>query len=685
MATATLAAYNAPAPERTVRMTTRAVGIDLGTTFSAIAHVNKFGVPEILHNAEGERITPSVVLFENDDIIIGTYAKQAAVAYPDQVVEFVKRYMGDDDFSFEYRGESYNAEKLSSFILAKLKHDAELRLGHRVDQAVITVPAYFGDRQRRATIRAGELAGFKVLALLNEPTSAAYAYGLANPGVDKRLLVFDLGGGTFDVSIVHVKGNEISVLATTGDHQLGGKDWDDALIRYAAEQFHQRHGIDPLDDLAAYHDLRGKCTSAKLSLSKRPKVQLFYDYKGKILRLEVAREKFEDLTAALLARCEALTRDVMEDAGLQPDDIDTIVLAGGSTRMPMVRDMIRRRFDQEPAVDINPDECVSLGAALTAAIEASRASGEAPPVDIRTHDVTSHSLGMVVYRDGRMHNSRIIERNSRIPCDRTRDDYVTSHDGQTTMDLWLVQGENDDPLECNVLGHFEFYGIPSRPSGRSQLSVTFRYNANGIVEVEAMDLSSGQTLAHRLAAGTVTLEDLARDRAPMAVVLVMDCSGSMYGRNIEEARTAAMAFTERTLGPNRQVGLVAFPGGLLSPLSNDVRKLRDAMAGLTPIGSTPMAEGLAAARELTRSRAGVQRVFVVLTDGHPDDPDAAQAEAHRIRSQGGRVVTIGVGQQVRPDFLRGLASRPEDFHFCSESVELQGTFINLATELVQGA
>ncbi len=662
-------------------MSSRAVGIDLGTTFSAIAHVNKFGVPEIIHNSEGERITPSVVLFENDDIIIGTYAKNAAVAYPEQVVEFVKRYMGEEDFAFEYRGEAYSAEKLSSFILAKLKHDAELRLGHKVDQAVITVPAYFGDKQRRATKRAGELAGFNVLALLNEPTAASYAYGLANPGVDKRLLVFDLGGGTFDVSIVHIRGTEITVIATTGDHQLGGKEWDDSVIRYAAEQFRVRHGIDPLDDLAAYHDLRQKCVSVKLALSKLPKRQLFYDYKGKILRVEIPREKFEDLTVGLLQRCEALTRDVLDDAKMKPDDIDTVVLAGGSTRMPMVRDMIRRLFNKEPATDINPDECVALGAALTAAIESSRLAGEAPPVDIRTHDVTSHSLGMVVYRDGRLYNSKIIERNSRIPCDRTRDDYVTTHDGQSTMDLWLVQGENPDPLECNVLGHFEFYGIPIRPAGRSRLAVTFRYNANGIVEVEAMDLDSGQTLAHRLAAGAVTLEDLARDRAPMSIALLVDCSGSMYGKNIEEARKAAVAFVERTLGPNRQVAVVAFPGGLVCPLTSDLRKLRESVGSLTPIGSTPLAEGLATARDLMKSRAGVQRVFVMLTDGHPDDPEAAQTEAHRIRSQGGRIVTIGVGQQVRPDFLRGLASRPEDYHFCSESVELQGTFINLATEL----
>jgi molecular chaperone DnaK len=663
-------------------MTTRAVGIDLGTTFSAIAHVNKYGVPEILHNAEGERITPSVVLFEGEEVIIGTYAKQSAVAYPEQVVEFIKRHMGDDEFTFEYRGEVYSPERLSGFILAKLKHDAELRLGHRIDQAVITVPAYFGDKQRRATIRAGEYAGLRVLSLLNEPTAAAFAYGLTNTSNEsKRLLVFDLGGGTFDVSIVRIEGREITVVATTGDHQLGGKDWDDGLIRFAAEQFRARHGMDPLDDLAAYHDLRQKCTSAKLSLTKRPRVNLFYDYRGKILRLELAREKFEDLSAGLVRRCEALTRDVLEDAKLGVDDIDTVVLAGGSTRMPMIREMIRGIFGREPATDINPDECVALGAALTAAIESSRIAGEAPPIDIRTHDVTSHSLGMVVYREARLYNSRIIERNSRIPCERSRDDYVTTHDGQTTMDLWLVQGENPDPLECNVLGHFEFYGIPARAAGRSRLSVTFRYNANGIVEVEAMDLDSGQTLAHRLAAGAVTLEDLARNRAPMNIVLIMDCSGSMYGQNIEEARKAALAFVEAALGPNRQIAVVGFPGGVFCPLTAELARVQAAISELSPIGSTPMAEGLGAARDLMKSKAGVQRVYVVLTDGHPDDPDATTSEVTRIRTGGGRIITIGVGAQVRPEFLRAIASRPEDYHFCNESVELQGTFINLATEL----
>lgn len=662
-------------------MKTRAVGIDLGTTYSAIACVNKHGVPEILPNAEGDRIMPSVVLFDGDDVIVGNYAKQAAVAFPNQVVEFVKRHMGEDGFSFEYRGESYTPERLSGFILARLKHDAEHRLGHRIEQAVITVPAYFGDKQRRATIQAGEHAGLKVLKLVNEPTAAAFAYGLAHQGQNMRCLVFDLGGGTFDVTIVEIKGNEINVIATTGDHQLGGKDWDDVLIQHVAEEFQRKHGVDPLDDLVAYHDLRQKCVSAKLSLSRRPKVSVFYDFQGRVLRQELSRDTFESLSIGLLGRCEALTLDVLEDARLKPSQIDTVLLAGGSTRMPMVRELIRRIFDKEPATDINPDECVAMGAALTAALESARLTGERPPVDIRTHDVTSHSLGMVVYREGRLFNSPIITRNSRIPCERTRDDYVTTHDGQTTMDLWLVQGENPDPLNCNVLGHFEFYGIPARPAGKTQLSVTYRYNANGIVEVEAMDLLTGQTLAHRLAQGGVTLEDLARNKVPMQIALLIDCSGSMYGNNIRDARQAARAFIERTLDSTRQIGVIAFPGGVRTPMTQDRGTLEEAITGLTPIGSTPMARGLAQARELLKAATGAQRVVVILTDGHPDDPDATLAESQRIRKTGGRIVTIGVGRQVQQEFLASLCSRPSDYHHCNESVELEGTFINLATEL----
>ncbi|MFT6142220.1 MAG: molecular chaperone DnaK (HSP70)/uncharacterized protein YegL [Myxococcota bacterium] len=663
-------------------MTTGAVGIDLGTTFSAIASVNRHGVPEIFPNAEGDRITPSVILFEEDDIDVGTYALASAEAYPEQVVQFIKRHMGSTDYTFRYRGKDYTPEQLSSFIILKLKEAAEIHLGHAVTQAVITVPAYFNDIQRRATLRAGEMAGLQVLKLINEPTAAAFAYGLNNAGKNMRVMVFDLGGGTFDVTLVELKDKDIQVIATSGDPRLGGKDFDDRIINYVAEAFIEKNDLDPRDDLASMHDLRRKADSAKRSLTQRPTVNIFHDYEGKYLPLRITRETFEQLTADLIERCRHLTDDVLRESGVDANDVDVVLLAGGSTRMPMVRDMLTARFGKPPAADINPDEAIALGAALMAAIESAEMAGEESPVDIRTHDVTSHALGMVVYKDDALANSKIITRNTRIPAEKTRDTYTTTHDGQTTMDLWLVQGEAENPLEAVVLGHFEFYGIPARPAGQSKLSVTYRYNANGIVEVEAMDLATGQILPHRLAGGQVTLEDLAQNRAPMQVALVIDCSGSMYGRTIKDAKAAAHAFVERVLDqPKRQVAVIAFPGGVKSTPTADLPRLHEAIDRLSPIGSTPMSDGLRDSRDLLRPRAGIQRVFVIMTDGHPDDPNATLAEIHRLRTSGARIITIGVGGQVQPEFLQSIASRPTDYHFCSESLDLEGTFINLATEL----
>jgi molecular chaperone DnaK len=662
-------------------MTTRAVGIDLGTTFSAIAHVNKHGVPEILHNSEGDRITPTVILFEDQEVVVGNYAKQSAVVYPERVAEFVKRRMGEKNWRFNFGGREYSPEQISSVVLSKLKHDAELRLGHRIDQAVITVPAHFGEAQRQATLEAGRLAGLEVLKLLNEPTAAAFAYGLHRKETTQKVLVFDLGGGTFDVTLVQLDQNDVRVLATDGADELGGKDWDDALIRFMAGRFEERHGIDPLEDLSAYHDLRQKCVSAKIALTRRPKVRIFFDYQGRVLREEVDRDLFHRLTAGLVRRCESLALDVIDDAGITPEQVDKVLLAGGATRMPMIRDLVERLFKKPPVTDINPDECVALGAALEAEILSAEAAGETSQISIRTHDVTSHSLGMVVYRNGSLHNSRIITKNARIPAERSRDNYVTSHDGQSTIDLWLVQGESDDPMQCNVLGHFEFYGIPPRPAGESQLAVTFRYNANGIVEVEAMDLRTGQTLPHRLSQARTTLEDLANDRAPIQMALLVDCSGSMYGSAIDDAKIAAASFIEHALKPGRQLAVVAFPGGVLSPLCTDKKALHTAIQKLSPIGSTPMADGLRAAQNLLGIKAGIQRVYILLTDGHPDDPDGTLAEAHRIRSAGGRLIAVGLGPQVHPDYLRTLASSDEDYRHCETSIELRGTFINLATEL----
>ncbi len=638
-----------------------AVGIDLGTTYSAVAWVNDHGVPEVLPNAEGDRVTPSVVLLEDDAEIVGAYAQQAAAVYPDRVVEFVKRHMGEPDYRVRVGAREHSAEELSSYILAKLKHDAEIRLGRPVDRAVITVPAYFNDRERRATLRAGELAGLEVLGLVNEPTAAAFGYGLKRAGDRARVLVFDLGGGTFDVTVVDMEGRDIQVVATDGDSALGGKDWDDVLMAHVASAFRDKHGVDPMDDAVARQDLRARCVSAKMSLSRRPKVNIILDYAGHPLRVAVERETFEQLASELLARVERLVRAVLAAANTTPDGIDTVLLAGGSTRMPMVRDLLERVFGKPPSTDVNPDEAIALGAALSAALEAATRAGEAAPVDLRTHDVTSHSLGMAVLDEGMVRNVPIIQRNTRIPAERVREDVVTAFDGQTVVDLWLLQGEDEDPARAEVLGHFEFYGIPPRPAGQTRLAFTYRYNRNAIVEVEAMDLGSGQILPYRIAGGKVRLSDITAGHTPAQVIAVMDASGSLWGARFDAARAGLRALAERVLGRrNRTLALAAAPGGILLMPTDDLTRVHAALDALVPVGGGSLVRSLQRAVEAIPAEPGIARVLVLVTDGsHPDHDDLAR-QCDKLRANGTTVhvldASLGrnggpLGREVRLDEL----------------------------------
>jgi len=658
-----------------------AVGIDLGTTFSAIAYVNDLGQPEIIPNSEGDPITPSVILFEDDDIIVGNYAKQAAMVYPEQVVEFVKRRMGDETYSFDYRGRQHSAEELSGYILAKLKADAEKRLGQPIDQAVITVPAYFSDPERRATLRAGEHAGLHVMKLINEPTAAAFAYGLDRQGEDARILVFDLGGGTFDATLVDLIGSDIQVLSTHGDHHLGGKDWDDEIITHVADAFHRKHGISPLDSVGSWHDLRQKCVSGKISLSRRPKVTIFHDYQNKTLRLTLTRERFNKLTQSLLDRTQRLTGEVLAAVSCKPSDVDIVLLAGGSTRMPQVRDMLEDMFGFAPTSELNPDECVATGAALTAAIESAAISGDDSPVEIRTHDVTSHSLGMVVYHNGQLYNSEIIARNTRVPCEFTRSNFMTTHERQTSLDLWLMQGESRDPLQCSVLGHFEFYGILARPSADTKVGVTYRYNANGIVEIEAIDVTTGQTLPHRVADEETTLEDLVNNRVPTDIGLVLDCSGSMYGDGFYQLQDAAKQFCNSALVRERvSIGIVTFPGGVQAEPTRDLDQLFSIIDGLVPIGSSSITQGIYDARNLIKPRTGLQRVFVVFSDCCAEDKETAESEAQRLHMSGARIIIVKVGAHADAEMSQRIASRPVDCRECNEEISLDDTFVNLLTQ-----
>mgnify|MGYP001032093549 CR=1 FL=1 len=477
-----------------------AIGIDLGTTYSVVAAIDDHGSPVIVPNAESERLTPSVVFFDEDAIVVGQIAKDAAGSNPDQVVMFVKRQMGSPSWFFPYQRQRYTPTDISAMILRKLKQDAEKYLGRSLSHAVITVPAYFDDAHRRATIAAGEIAGFRVLDLINEPTAAAIAFGVDRGNQQETVLIYDLGGGTFDVTIMQVNRSEFRVLATDGDHQLGGKDFDDAIMRFAVDQFVSEHGFDPSAEPLDAAELRANAEKAKRELSKRVRTLLMVKSQGRTSRVELSREQFDALIKNKIDTTLTLVRSTLRDAKLAPDQIDRVLLIGGSTRVLSVRSALAQFFGKEPDSSVNPDEAVALGAALMAAKKAVEVIPEEvlPPVaekvgGLQITDVTSHSLGIEAFVPGTNQriNSIIIPRNSPIPTEVSRE-FVTTLPGQTAIKMTIYQGEFQDPSLCNPIGDFTLSGLPGdRPPGR-KVRVTIAYGANGVINVTALDVETGR-------------------------------------------------------------------------------------------------------------------------------------------------------------------------------------------------
>ena len=672
------------------------IGIDLGTTFSAVAHINDNQTPELIPNETGDRLTPSIVLFDDGEFFVGEYAKQNAVAIPEQTVEFVKREMGKskEEFFHEFNGKQYSAEEISAEILKALKRDAEAELGTAITDAVITVPAYFNDSERQATIRAGEIAELKVHRIINEPTAAAIAYGMNQSGGKSRVLVFDLGGGTFDVTIMEVDGQEMKILATNGNHRLGGKDWDDKIIVYVAERFEIEHGKNPLVDLRAYQDIQAKAVEAKIQLSALNRAAIVANYAEKSLRLLLTRQEFEAMTSDLVIRCRGLVDLVLIEANLTPEQIDTVLLVGGSTRLPMIRDMLAQHFGKPPDSSVNPDEAVAVGAAGMGALiqfeqtEERRFIGAGPaPITgiMRISDVCSHSLGIVALDEiGDLINSKIIEKNTNIPCEISRDNYMTTSPDQTEFDVIVLQGDMQDPRDCPVRDVYEIYDIPPRPAGETRLNVTFKYNASGVIDVEAEDVLSGRVLPKRKKVEDIDWESLvAPAPEPMDIALVIDCSGSMYGEKISDAKNAAVQFLN-DIDPSTHVGLVSFQSNahLRMQLTQDFIKLRRAIKSLDAGGGNSDEEAIALARDRVLVNSEKENVLVLLADGIPNDKRAMIQEAERTKQQGVQIIVIGVGGNVDSDLLKQVASTPEDYYFVEESVQLESTFTTIASRLV---
>lgn len=466
------------------------IGIDLGTTNSCVAFMEG-GEASVIPNAEGGRTTPSVVGFsKSGERLIGDAAKRQAITNPEKTVISIKRQIGSNH-KVDIDGKSYTPQEISAMILQKLKQDAEAYLGEPVTKAVITVPAYFNDSQRQATKDAGRIAGLEVMRIINEPTAAALAYG-ADKNEEQKILVFDLGGGTFDVSILEMEEGFFQVVATSGDNKLGGDDFDQAIIDYLVEEFKKETGIDLSNDNVAMQRLKEEAEKAKKNLSgvltttiSCPFITSDPETGPKHLEVTLTRAKFEEITADLVERTMIPTRRALEDAELTPQDIDKVVLVGGSTRIPAVQEAIRKLIGKEPSKGVNPDEVVAMGAAIQGGIIAGDVK------DVVLVDVTPLSLGIETM--GGVFN-KIIERNTAIPTEKSQI-YSTAADNQTVVDIHVLQGERQMAADNKTLGRFQLHDIPPAPRGIPQIEVTFKIDVNGIVNVSAKDKATGKSQA----------------------------------------------------------------------------------------------------------------------------------------------------------------------------------------------
>jgi len=705
------------------------VGIDLGTTYSAVATFSKeLGRVQILKNCDNKECTPSVVWLENGRTIIGEEAKNEQKNGNTSTVAFYKSMMGDEQYSAFINCEEYSAEDLSAKFLTELIKDIKATNGVDIDGAVITVPAYFNDKQREATIRAGQRAGLKVLKIINEPTAAIIAYGLTS-GKEKNVMVYDLGGGTFDITIAHVNGTAIDVLATNGNHQLGGKDWDEALLNYVKDEFYSEYGVNIDDHPEDLKELQVKCEEAKKRLTQVSSTTVSIQCEGLLGKYEVTREYFDDATSSLLDSTLMLINSSFEEIAEETGrpfgwaNIDEVVLVGGSTRMPQVKDMIVREYGKPPITkDINVDTIVATGAAMQAELCVSStitlslggapaggmgvrpmnaAPGAAKPMGMTLtisnsdiQDITSHSLGMLALASDEKSyiNSVIIKKNSKVNVTFSRQ-YNFSGD---KMEVYVMQGESRDPYECDILGKYLITGIPK--GNKSQLSVNFLYNSNGVVEANA-NLADGTMLTASKEKVTETIDQLiarlererqeaeeaARRARAIQLMIAIDSSGSMDGNRLVEAKKAARNFVREFDLSNTKISVLSFGDNSKFKCSseNSIHAIHNAIDTITcgEVGygtSSPM-------NNYTSFSGDGPRIMVVLTDGYWSDPSVAITTADKAKSKGILIYGIGIGEADEAFLSKISSGKGKKVDLTQLNVAFKEVATSIATEVASGS